>query len=80
MNFELGNYDSGRDWYAKAIERGANERSIDYDLRGILLRASPAKRGEIKAFLLQADPDRYRWVNLQANGIRTKVEKSGMRN
>lgn len=80
VNFELGNYDSGRDWYAKAIERGANERSIDYDLRGILLRASPAKRGEIKAFLLQADPDRYRWVNLQANGIRTKVEKSGMRN
>lgn len=63
VNFELGHYDIGQDWYAKAIERGATERSIDYDLRGILLRADSAKREEIKAFLLSEDPVRYRWVN-----------------
>lgn len=63
VNFELGHYDNGQDWYAKAIERGATERSIDYDLRGILLRADRTKREEIKAFLLSEDPMRYRWVN-----------------
>lgn len=62
VNFELGHYDLGRDWYAKATERGANERSIDHDLRGILLRADQAKRDEITAFLLRDDPIRYGWV------------------
>lgn len=63
VNFELGHYDIGREWYAKAIERGAAERSMDHDLRGIFLRAAPAKREEMKAFLLSVDPARYRWVN-----------------
>ncbi len=53
VNFELGNYDVGKDWYIKSIERGASERSIDYDLRGIFLRADKAKREEIRAFLLR---------------------------
>lgn len=63
VNFELGHYDIGQDWYAKAIERGATERSIDHDLRGILLRADPEKRKEIQTFLLRKDPERYRWVD-----------------
>jgi tetratricopeptide (TPR) repeat protein len=63
VNFELGHYDIARDWYAKAIERGASERSIDYELHGIFLRADPARREEIKAFLLREDPVRYRWIN-----------------
>jgi hypothetical protein len=68
VNFELGNYDAGRDWYGKATELGASERSIEYDLRGILLRADPAKREEIRAFLLKDDPVRYRWIiNLHTN-------------
>lgn len=62
VNFEMGNYDLGRDWYAKATERGASERTIDYDLRGIFLRADKAKREEIRAFLLREDPVRYKWV------------------
>ncbi|HJV24243.1 MAG TPA: hypothetical protein VJ673_01100 [Aromatoleum sp.] len=62
VNFELGNYDLGRNWYAKAIERGASARSIDYDLRGILLRADQGRREEIKAFLLREDLIRYQWV------------------
>lgn len=63
VNFELGHYDIGQAWYAKAIERGATERSIDHDLRGILFRADPEKRKEIQAFLLRKDPARYGWVN-----------------
>jgi hypothetical protein len=63
VNCELGHYEIAHDWYAKAIERGATERSIDYDLRGIFLRADRAKREEIEAFLLREDPVRYRWVN-----------------
>jgi len=62
VNFEMGNYDLGRDWYAKATELGASERTIDYDLRGIFLRADQAKREEIREFLLREDPVRYKWV------------------
>lgn len=62
VNFEVGNYDIGRYWYIKATERGASERSIDYDLRGIFLRADKAKREEIRAFLLREDSERYKWV------------------
>lgn len=62
VNFELGNYTEGREWYAKAIERGATERAVNSDLKGILLRADKARREEIKAFLLAEDPIRYKWV------------------
>jgi hypothetical protein len=62
VNFEMGNYDLGREWYIKAEERGASERTIDYDLRGIFLRADKAKREEIRSFLLREDPVRYKWV------------------
>ena len=78
VNFELGHYEIARDWYVKAIERGANERSIDYDLRGIFLRADPAKREEIKAFLLREDPARYRWVNnLHGSKLRSTGKRAG---
>ena len=68
VNFELGNDDIGRDWYARTAERGASERSIDHDLRGILLRADQAKRDEIKAFFLREDPDRYQRVKSICKG------------
>jgi hypothetical protein len=63
INFELGHYEIGRDWYAKAIERGATERSVDSELRSIFLRADQTKRDELKRFLLRQDPARYCWVN-----------------
>lgn len=62
VNFELGNFDLGRDWYAKAVKRGASERSIDQELHSILMRADQAKRDQITAFLLREDPARYGWV------------------
>ena len=67
VNFELGSYEAGQEWYAKAVKRGAEQRVIDYDLRGILLRATAAKRKEIEQFLLRQDQARYQWIkNLRA--------------
>jgi len=81
INFELGHYDIGRDWYAKAIERGATEHSIDYELRRIFLRANPGKREEIKVFLLREDPTRYRWVNsLHVSKLRSTKKRAGKPN
>lgn len=62
VHFEMGNYESARDWYAKAAERGASERSIDAELRGIYMRADKSKRDEIRAFLIREDPVRYKWA------------------
>ena len=62
VNIEIGNYLAGLEWYEKAEERGASKHSIDYDLRGIILRADKAKREGMKAFLLREDPERYKWV------------------
>lgn len=63
VHMELGNFGEAHDWYAKAKERGANERTIDAELRSIFQRADQTKREAIKAFLLSEDPNRYRWVN-----------------
>ncbi|QOJ23520.1 MAG: hypothetical protein HRU78_07560 [Gammaproteobacteria bacterium] len=63
VNIEMGNYSAGSEWYKKAKELGASERSIDRDLRGIILRADETKRQEIKAFLLRENPSRYKWVH-----------------
>jgi tetratricopeptide (TPR) repeat protein len=77
VNFELGHFDTARDWYAKAIERGATERSIDFDLRGIFLRADPVRREKIRAFLLGENPDRYSWVNQGASKLVSKESRTG---
>lgn len=63
VNIELGSLEIGWEWYRKAKERGASERSIDYDLRGIFLRADGARREEIRSFLIREDPVRYNWVD-----------------
>lgn len=62
VNFEIGNYEVGSDWYLKASERGASERAIDNDLRNIYKRADKSKREKLKAFLLRVDPVKYSWL------------------
>jgi len=62
VNFELGDLNAGKIWYEKAIQRGATENLVDYEIRGILLRATDENCKKIVAFLLQQDPSRYRWV------------------
>lgn len=75
VNMEVGNYAVASEWFVKATERGASERSIDADLRGIFARADKARRDEIKAFLLSQDPVRYTWVKspkLQKTDVRPR--------
>lgn len=62
VNMEIGNHSLGESWYEKAIERGASEKSVDSDLRSIFRRAEPAKREELRAYLLKKDPHRYGWA------------------
>lgn len=62
VNIELGNYAIGSEWYEKAEERGASQRSIDHDLRSILLRADNTTREKLKAFLLNENPERFEWI------------------
>ncbi|MEW6520832.1 MAG: hypothetical protein AB1461_15615 [Thermodesulfobacteriota bacterium] len=62
VNIEIGNYSLGESWYKKAVERGANEKSVDDDLRSIFMRAESLKREELRAYLLKKDPIRYSWA------------------
>ena len=46
-------YTLGHDWYSKARDRGAPEKSINADLRSILLKLDKSKRTEMIASLLK---------------------------
>lgn len=63
LSMELGNLTDGHEWYKKAEDRGASQRSIDTELKSILLRADKAQRKKMKEFLLADDSVRYSWVN-----------------
>ncbi len=56
-------YTLGHDWYNKARERGAPEKSIYADLKSILLKLDKSKRNEMIASLLKKDPYIYEWLN-----------------
>ena len=55
-------YTLGHDWYSKARDRGAPEKSINADLRSILLKLDKSKRIEMIASLLKKDPYLYSWL------------------
>lgn len=61
---ETSHYDLGQFWYAKAVERGANEQDVDNDLHKIYKRANPDKKAALSAFLIRLDPQRYAWAGL----------------
>lgn len=55
-------YTLGHNWYSKARDRGAPEKSINADLRSILLKLDKSKRLEMIASLLKQDPYIYDWL------------------
>ena len=55
-------YTLGHDWYSKARDRGAPEKSINADLRSILLKLDKSKRIEMITSLLKKDPYLYGWL------------------
>ena len=59
---EIGNYDEGRMWYDKAVERGYTEKAVDDDLRNIFMRAEKSKQDNLREYLLRIDPIRFSWV------------------
>jgi len=63
VNYELENYLLGDEWFAKAVERGANPDIVDHELRSIFKRANKTKQEELKLHLLKIDPVRYGWVS-----------------
>jgi hypothetical protein len=60
---EIGQYDLGNSWYQKAVERGYSEKSVDYELKGIFVRAEKSKQEAMRAYLLNIDHRRYSWAN-----------------
>lgn len=70
INYELGKFTLGDEWFAKAVERGANREGVDHELRSIFVRAGKAQQEELRRHLLKIDPVRYGWVN------KTKGKKS----
>jgi len=62
VNIEIGNYEEGKSWYQKAIDRGATEKSVDDDLRSIFKRTQKSNRKKLAIFLYKNDPSRYNWV------------------
>lgn len=67
VHMELGNFGIANDWYAKALERGATERSIDSELKSIFAKATTSKRDSLRAFLLNQDPVRFAWANVRVS-------------
>ncbi|WP_410499757.1 hypothetical protein [Chitinibacter sp. S2-10] len=63
VNMEMGNYELGQSWYAKAVERGYTEKSVDDELKQIFKRADKEQKAALKAHLLKTDARRYCWVN-----------------
>ncbi|NTU82668.1 MAG: hypothetical protein HGA45_25405 [Chloroflexales bacterium] len=62
IHMETGQYDQGKAWYDKAIERGATADAVDRDIRTILSRLTPSRRRDLEDFLIQEDPRRFAWV------------------
>jgi tetratricopeptide (TPR) repeat protein len=75
LHMEMGAYSLGREWYAKAVERGASEGSVDQDLRSIFFRADQAKQAAMREFLLAQDPVRYAWARPRPTKADGKPER-----
>lgn len=70
VNMEIGNYDIGQEWYAKAIENGFSEKSMDYELKSIFMRAKQVDKEALRNHLLKIDPERYSWVRKNARNLK----------
>jgi hypothetical protein len=76
VNMEIGNYDLGRSWYDKAIERGYSERAMDDELRSIFMRAEKSRQDEMGEYLLKIDPVRYSWAKKKQTSAKKKIREA----
>lgn len=59
---QLGDFDSGHDWYQKAETLGAKRATVDQDIRGVLARCAPNLRDDLSRFLMSRDAVRFAWL------------------
>lgn len=64
LHYERGELELGHEWFAKAIERGAEPEAVDAELRSIFRRAKGAKKEKLRQHLLEASPERYHWASV----------------
>jgi hypothetical protein len=62
VNIEIGSYDLGQAWYAKAIENGFSEKAMDSELKSIYFRLSKSEKDALRSHLHSIDPQRYKWA------------------
>jgi len=67
VNIEMGHYELGHSWYAKAVDRGYTEEGVDAELRGIFMRADESEREKLREYLLEIDLYRYNWAKKKEN-------------
>lgn len=79
LYMENGDHHAGRDWYRKAVERGAEADSVDQELRRIFFRADFERQEALRAFLLAEDPVRYAWARKASRPSRSESAVSGNR-
>ena len=60
---ETGNYELGSEWYAKAVERGFEEKSVDDEIKSIFKKANKLDKESLGKYLLNLDSIRYHWVH-----------------
>ena len=76
VNYEIGNYNLGDEWFTKAIERGAKIDDVDHELRSIFTRADKSRKEELKRHLLKLDSVRYSWVNSPKRHNKKKTQSN----
>lgn len=62
ISYQRGNPKKGDEYFAKAIELGANREVQDSSIRSSLSAAEEISRKEVAQYLLQKDPERYSWA------------------
>lgn len=62
--YDRGKYADGDKWFEMATERGAKAKDIDDEIARIVrMTKDEDKRREVIEYLLNKDPDRYKWAS-----------------
>jgi hypothetical protein len=66
--YQMGDYQAGRMWYDKAVERGFREKDVDKALRDIMKRLAPKAQKTLGTHLLDLNGPRYSWAKRYVDG------------
>jgi phage terminase small subunit len=63
LSYDRGNYTQGDDWFEMAVERGATDTDNEIE-KIVRMTKQKEKRREVVEYLLNKDPDRYKWAKV----------------